>query len=72
MHDDTSTLTPAEVEALRGMVGRLGWVRASRAVGVSRHVVERAIGGLGIRRGSAALIRGALALGQHPTTERTP
>ena len=35
--------------------------RASELVGVSRDTYERAAGGLPIRRGSAALIRAALA-----------
>jgi hypothetical protein len=58
----TVTLTNAERTALAFLrVEAHGIFRAFALVGVSRDTYERAAGGLPIRRGSAALIRMALA-----------
>lgn len=56
------TLTNAERGSLASLRGEArGIFRAAALLGVSRDTYERAAGGLPIRRGSAALIRMALA-----------
>jgi hypothetical protein len=58
----TVTLTTDERSALVALrTEARGISRASGLVGVSRDTYERAAGGLPIRRGSAALVRTALA-----------
>lgn len=64
MQNATATIVLTETERatlaqLRLAIGGI-W-RACAQVGVSRDTYERAAGGLGIRRGSAALIRIAIA-----------
>ena len=53
-------LSPIEVAAVRIVVRAHGVAEAARRLGVSRGVVERGLGGLGIRLGSVALLRMAL------------
>jgi hypothetical protein len=59
--ESTVVLTIHERTELAALRARArGILRASVLVGVSRDTYERAAGGLGIRRGSAALVRAAL------------
>jgi hypothetical protein len=63
-------LEPGDLAALRRAVDAAGSVvRASRALGVPRHTVERALGGLPVRTGTAIMIRGAVVATQ-PNTGR--
>jgi hypothetical protein len=50
-----------EIATLRRVVSAQGVVRAAQRLGISRGVLERALGGLGVRAGSGALVRLALA-----------
>jgi hypothetical protein len=54
-------LTVDEQAAVRAMMRTLGIRRAHVQLGVARHAMERAAGGLTVQRGTAALIRLALA-----------
>ena len=52
----TVILEKTEQERIRSVVKVLGVRRAHAALGVSRHAMERAAGGLTIQRGTAALL----------------
>jgi hypothetical protein len=54
-------LTHDEQAAVRAVMRARGIRRAHLDLGVARHAMERAAGGLTIQRGTAALIRLALA-----------
>jgi hypothetical protein len=43
-------------ERLRALMGAKGIVRAAQILGVCRHTLERAAGGLTVQRGSAAML----------------
>jgi hypothetical protein len=58
-------LTPDEQSAVKAIMRAHGIRRAHLLVGVARHAMERAAGGLTIQRGTAALIRLALARFAH-------
>jgi hypothetical protein len=60
---DSSTVTLAddELAALRQLMADVGIRKAHISLHICRHAMERAAGGLTIRRGTAALIRMALA-----------
>jgi len=66
----TTILAPAEQARVRAIMTAHGIRRATAIVGVSRHAMERAAGGLTIQRGTAALLRAALSLAAE-TGERT-
>jgi len=68
--DETSTLGAAEIAALRTIISRQSVVGTARAMRVSRHTLERGLAGLGIRHGSAAMIRLALLAAGHATEAR--
>ena len=65
----TTFLTPAEQAEVTAIMRTHGLRRAHERLGVARHAMERAAGGLTIQRGTAALIRAALAKIDHPTPE---
>ena len=65
----TTILTSDEQAAVRAMMAAHGIRRAHVHLGVARHAMERAAGGLTIQRGTAALIREALAKIVPPTRE---
>jgi hypothetical protein len=54
-------LDATERRVLRALVDRVGLVAAARQLGVAREPVVRVLGGLGVRRGTTAIIRAALA-----------
>lgn len=56
-----TTLTTAERTAITRLMRRHTILGAATMLGVARHAMERAAGGLGVQRGTAALIRLALA-----------
>jgi hypothetical protein len=58
----TTTLTRAERAAVTALMRAEGIRRAHLRLGIARHAMERAAGGLTIQRGTAALIRAALAV----------
>lgn len=65
MSDTASTTTvmaPSEQAAIRRLMDALGIERARQRLGVGRSTLERAAGGLTVRRGSAALLRLSLQL----------
>jgi hypothetical protein len=62
--DETSTLATTEIATLRRMIARTSVVRTAKMCRVSRHTLERGLAGLGIRHGSAVLVRLALATKQ--------
>jgi len=57
-----SSLGHQEIATLRRIVDADGVVLAAQRLGVARHTLERSIAGLGIRAGSAALLRLSLSL----------
>lgn len=57
----TTILTPAERAAVTAIMRTHGIRRAHELLGVARHAMERAAGGLTIQRGTAALLHLALA-----------
>ena len=57
----TTILSADEQAAVRAIMAANGIRRAHVHLGVARHAMERAAGGLTIQRGTAALIREALA-----------
>jgi len=65
----TVILAGAELTALRQLMTDVGIRRAHLSLGVCRHAMERAAGGLTIRRGTAALIHAALARLNPPSSE---
>lgn len=65
----TTTLTPAERAAVDTLMRTHGIRRAHEILGVARHAMERAAGGLTIQRGTAALVRTALARTERSTSE---
>jgi hypothetical protein len=58
----TTTLTPDEQAVVTAFMREHGIRRAHVYLGVARHAMERAAGGLSIQRGTAALIRAALSV----------
>jgi hypothetical protein len=54
-------LSAEERQRLRSLLDSLGEREALARLGLNRHLVARAVGGLSIRRGSVALLRDALA-----------
>jgi hypothetical protein len=56
-----TTLTTAERASVTRLMRQHTILGAAAMLGVARHAMERAAGGLGIQRGTAALIRLALA-----------
>ncbi|MGO9663693.1 MAG: hypothetical protein ACLP66_10325 [Polyangia bacterium] len=62
-------LTPDEQSAVKAIMRAHGIRRAHMLLGVARHAMERAGGGLTIQRGTAALIRAALARLSPPSSE---
>jgi hypothetical protein len=57
----TLTLPATQQEKLRLLMQAKGVVRAAQIVGVCRHTLERAAGGLTVQRGSMALLEKKLA-----------
>jgi hypothetical protein len=57
------SLTGIEREQIRALVVATGDVGSARSLGVSRQTLARAIAGLGLRRGTVALLRVQLAGG---------
>ncbi len=57
----TTILTADEQAAVQALMEAHGIRRAHVHLGVARHAMERAAGGLTIQRGTAALIRAALS-----------
>ena len=57
----TTILTADEQASVRAIIAAHGIRRAHVHLGVARHAMERAAGGLTIQRGTAALIRAVLA-----------
>jgi len=55
------TLTTAERDALRQAVSSSSSVQTAAWLGVARGTLERAVGGLPLRRGSVLLLRAAIA-----------
>ncbi len=53
--------SPELVERVRSYVDAYGVLPASKMLDSSREVVTRVLSGLGVRRGSIAMIQGALA-----------
>lgn len=56
-----TTLTAAERASVSRLMRQRTILGAAAMLGVARHAMERAAGGLGVQRGTAALIRLALA-----------
>jgi hypothetical protein len=65
----TTTLTPVERAAVTTLMRTHGIRRAHEILGVARHAMERAAGGLTVQRGTAALVRAALARTECATSE---
>jgi hypothetical protein len=65
----TTTLTPAEQVAVTAIMRAHGIRRAADLLGIARSAMERAAYGAGIQRGTAALIRAALARLNPPSSE---
>jgi len=59
-HPPPHRLAKSDRDRLCRIVEQLGVSGAARLLGVSRSVVAAAAGGIGVRRGSLELVRGAL------------
>lgn len=60
MRNATERLDTRARLKLERMVGERGVIKTSIAVGVGRESVIRAVAGMGVRRGTAALLRAAV------------
>lgn len=56
MTSNTVTVPLDHQERLRALMGAKGIVRAAQILGVCRHTLERAAGGLTVQRGSASML----------------